>query len=52
MHSYAKKHALMRRSMTLKAVISSIMCLYELTSVGFEDGDNGAVFPCVRYFAM
>ena len=34
----------MSRSKTLEAVFSSFMSLYEVTSVGFEDGDNGAVF--------
>ena len=32
----------MSRSMTLKAVLSSVMGLYEVTSVG-----NGSVSPCV-----
>jgi len=37
----------MSRSRTLKAVLSSVMGLYEVTSNGFEDCNNGAAFPCV-----
>ena len=40
----------MSRSMTLKAVLNSVT--NEVISIGFEDDDNCAVFPCVCYFVM